>query len=48
MSAWLIIAVGFIYLYVAAEQSIKGNFGIGMAYAGYAFANFGLYMVAAK
>ena len=48
MSAILIVVVGFIYLYIAAEQVTKGNVGIGMAYAGYAFANFGLYLVAAK
>jgi len=48
MSAWLIIIVGFIYLYISAEQFFKGNIGIGMAYAGYAFANFGLYLVSAK
>lgn len=45
MSAWLIALTGCIYAYVAAEQACKGNVGMAMAYAGYAFANIGLYLL---
>lgn len=48
MSFWLILFVGLIYLYVAIEQYIKGNPGMAIAYAGYAFSNIGLAMVATK
>lgn len=43
MSAWLIALTGLIYAYVALEQGLKGNFGMCIAYTGYAFANIGLY-----
>ncbi|CAB5194935.1 hypothetical protein UFOVP167_37 [uncultured Caudovirales phage] len=46
MSAWLIILTGAIYAYVAFEQGMKGNTGMAMAYAGYAFSNIGLWMLA--
>lgn len=48
MSGWLIILTGVIYAYIALEQGMKGNTGMLIAYAGYAFANIGLYMVASK
>lgn len=48
MSAWLIAAVGFVYLYIAIEQGIKGNYAMCATYVGYAFANVGLYMLATK
>lgn len=48
MSAWLILLTGLIYLYIAVEQGIKGNYGMLIAYLGYAFANVGLYMLATK
>lgn len=48
MSAWLIILTGFVYAYVAVEQGLKGNTGMLIAYAGYAFANIGLYLLASK
>lgn len=48
MSSWLIAFTGVIYLYVAIEQGYKGNIGMLIAYAGYAFANIGLYMLASK
>ena len=44
MSAPLIIVTGLIYLYVAGELAFKGNYGMGLAYFGYAFANVGLWM----
>lgn len=46
MSGWLIIATGLAYAYVAVEQGIKGNLGMCVAYAGYAFANIGLWKLA--
>jgi hypothetical protein len=46
MSAWLIIVTGCIYAYVAGEQFSRGNVGMGIAYAGYAFSNIGLYLLA--
>lgn len=48
MSAWLILLTGLIYLYIAIEQGVKGNYGMLIAYLGYAFANVGLYMLATK
>ena len=48
MSGWLILFTGFIYAYVSIDQAIKGNHGMTIAYAGYAFSNIGLYMLASK
>ena len=48
MSGWLIALTGCAYLYVSLEQLFKGNYGLGIAYAGYSFANVGLYMLATK
>jgi hypothetical protein len=48
MSSWLIAFTGLVYLYVALEQGYKGNIGMCIAYAGYSFANIGLYMLASK
>tara|TARA_R110000823_G_scaffold26109_1_gene76525 strand:+ start:615 stop:758 length:144 start_codon:yes stop_codon:yes gene_type:complete len=46
MSGWLICLTGLIYAYVALEQALKGNSGMCIAYAGYAFANWGLWKMA--
>lgn len=46
MSSWLIAVTGCIYLYIAIEQSLKGNLSMGVVYAGYAFSNVGLYLLA--
>lgn len=48
MSGWLIALTGCAYLYVSLEQFFKGNYGLGIAYAGYSFANVGLYILATK
>jgi hypothetical protein len=48
MSGWLIALTGCIYSYVSIEQFCKGNYGLGIAYAGYSFANYGLYLLATK
>lgn len=46
MSGWLIIFTGIIYLGIAIEQYLKGGNGMAITYAGYAFANVGLFMAA--
>jgi hypothetical protein len=46
MSQTLIVITGLIYGWIAAEQSFKGNIAVGMMFAGYAFANIGIYMQA--
>jgi hypothetical protein len=46
VSGWLIAACGAAYVWVAIEQALKGNPGMSITYAGYAFANIGLYMMA--
>jgi len=46
MSGPLIIFVGLIYGYIAFDQMYKGNVGGGIMYAGYAFSNIGLFMLA--
>lgn len=46
MSAWLIALVGAIYAYIAVEQLLKGNSYMAIIYAGYAFSNVGLYLIA--
>jgi hypothetical protein len=48
MSGWLIALTGCIYAYVAAELAWHGKTGLAVAYAGYAFANIGLYMAATR
>lgn len=46
MSRFLIIITGLIYTYVSVEQLVRGNYGMGFAYIGYAFSNIGLYILA--
>jgi multidrug transporter EmrE-like cation transporter len=48
MSGWLIAVTGVIYAYVCLEQATKGNLRMGIAYAGYAFSNIGLFLLASK
>ena len=48
MSGSLIILTGLIYAYVSLEQGTKGNVGMCVAYAGYAFSNVGLWFLASK
>lgn len=48
MSAWLIIVTGLIYAYIAVEQGMKGNMAMLVVYAGYAFSNVGLFLMATK
>lgn len=46
MSGWLIALTGLIYLAVAVEQALRGNWMLCIVYAGYAFSNIGLYYLA--
>jgi hypothetical protein len=42
MSTWLVAAMGMVYLVVAIDQFIKGGFGTGIMFLGYAIGNVGL------
>ena len=46
MAAWLIAIIGVVYAVVAADLLRVGNTGLGIAFAGYAFSNVGLYLAA--
>ncbi len=46
MAGWLIILTGVIYLVVSIDLIVSGKVGLGIAYAGYAFSNVGLYLAA--
>lgn len=46
MSGWLIILTGVIYFVIAVDLAANGKHGLAIAYAGYAFANVGLWMAA--
>ena len=48
MAGWLIALTGFVYAYVAADLAWNGKTGLAIAYAGYAFANVGLYLAATR
>jgi len=46
VSSWLIVGIGFVYLYISIDQWLKGNTGMAITYFGYALGNVGLYMLA--
>lgn len=46
MTRPLIVIVGLIYAYIAAETAVRGNPGLSITYAGYAAANVGMYLLA--
>jgi hypothetical protein len=46
MAAPLIALTGFVYAWVAIDLAWQGKADLALAYAGYAFANVGLYLVA--
>ena len=48
MSAHLIALTGCIYAYVCLEQLYRGNVPMAATYAGYAFANIGLWAMATR
>lgn len=46
MAAWLIAGIGIVYLIVAVDLFVRGNWGLGIAFLGYSLGNVGLYMEA--
>ena len=46
MSRQLILVTTAIYIWIATDQLSKGKLPLGICYAGYAFANVGLWMAA--
>jgi len=47
MSAWLIAAIGAVYLVVAVDLLlVKNDVGLAIAFLGYSIGNIGLYMKA--
>ena len=46
MSKFLIALTGIIYAYVCLEQLYLGNYGMAIAYFGYALSNIGLVILA--
>jgi hypothetical protein len=46
MSGYLIAITGMVYAWVSWDQFVRGNDGLAIAYAGYAFSNIGLWMLA--
>jgi len=46
MSRPLIILVGFVYAYIAAESAWRGHAPTAIVFAGYAAANVGLWLMA--
>jgi hypothetical protein len=45
LSPGLVVFVGAIYAYIAAEQFYLSNPSMGVVYAGYAFSNIGLWVL---
>jgi hypothetical protein len=48
MASWLIAVIGVVYLVVSVDLLIKGQIGLGIAFAGYVIGNIGLAMEAMK
>jgi hypothetical protein len=46
MASWLIAGVGIVYLVIAVDLLIRGNWGLGIAFLGYCLGNVGLYLEA--
>lgn len=46
MAAWLIAGIGIVYLIVAVDLFVRGDWGLGIAFLGYSLGNVGLYMEA--
>jgi hypothetical protein len=46
VAAWLIAGVGVVYLIVAVDLLVRGNWGLGIAFLGYCLGNVGLYLEA--
>lgn len=48
MAGWLIALTGLIYAVVAFDLFRKGQTGLALAYVGYSFSNWGLYIAATR
>lgn len=46
MAAWLIAAIGVVYLVVSVQLFIEGKLGLSIAFLGYSLGNVGLYLAA--
>ena len=46
MASWLIAGIGIVYLIVAVDLLVRGNWGLGIAFLGYSLGNVGLYIAA--
>ena len=46
MAPNLIIVIGVVYAWVAFDFIRSGNLGLGLAFAGYSFSNYGLWLAA--
>lgn len=46
MAAWLIAAIGVVYLVVSLQLLIEGKLGLSIAFLGYSLGNVGLYLAA--
>ena len=46
VAAWLIAGIGIVYLIVAVDLFVRGDWGLGIAFLGYSLGNVGLYMEA--
>ncbi len=46
MAPWLILLIGVVYLYVAADLFYTGKHGLSLCFIGYALGNVGLYLAA--
>jgi hypothetical protein len=44
MGSTLTLCIGVVYLYVAAEHLIKGNYSFAVTFFGFAVGNFGMYL----
>lgn len=44
MSAWLVVIIGLVYMYIGLEQGFRGNWGVAVMFAGYAFSNVGIFL----
>ena len=48
MSGWLLAFVAVIYALVAANYTINGNYGMGLAFLAYAVSNIGFIMAGSQ
>lgn len=46
MAPWLILVIGAVYLFVAADLCWQSKYGLALAFAAYAVSNVGLYLAA--